>query len=681
MKQQHRAGKKLAVVSAGLAALAAPYGALAQDATLDTVVVTASRAQELKREVSSNITVISEQDIKASTGTSLADLMAQQGFHYTNYGSDSKGFQIRGMGNSAMSNEIENQVLILLDGRRIGNMNLTLFGLANVERVEIIRGPAAVQYGSSAMGGVINVITQKGANLEPFASLEVGFGSDSLKRQKLAFGGSANGFDFSFGGTNSSRDDLTTHYGRWYHSAVDRDQAYNIDLGYTFAKNHRIGINYNFSEIKSELQQSGIHRVVATPPSFPNRSDSPYEDHKKNTKNTALSYTGSTDSKNLDWLVNYSFGSNQSFGWDQPGKSINLDSNIDTDAFNAQLNLHSSLFSLSGGIDQYKYKTKSWSNYTFITAKSTNKDLGFYLTGKLRLLDERLIFSLGLRQDKFETSHNKFANADTKKKINHTGGSVGVSYLPIDGLKLRANYAEGFRVPSADQVSGGAWILPNHALKPEESKTWEFGTDVNWNNVNGSLTYFHSDWKDKIIVIPVGWDYQWNNLKAAEIAGIEGALSWNLGKAFKQSYGLSPYVNFTWLTTRKNKDPSQYFRYHGISKTLPNTPKWMASYGVDFSHPGWKLKSRLNANYYGEVFTGDSSGSGQLRPGDDNFKRPSGTVVNWSIDKELADFSDRYGKLSLRAEVNNLFNGKNEVYWDYPEGKRNFYVGLRYDYD
>jgi vitamin B12 transporter len=257
-------------------------------------------------------------------------------------------------------------------------------------------------------------------------------------------------------------------------------------------------------------------------------------------------------------------------------------------------------------------------------------------------------------------------------------------------LKLRANYANGFKMPSPQQVGGDGpyYFIGNPLLKPEQNKTWEFGTDIDWNNANVSLTYFHSDWKNRIIALNVpgavcgsGWCYQHQNLKESQTAGVEGSVRWNIGKAFKQRYSLTPYASFTWLTARKNKDSSLYIAYHGAgNRTMPNTPRWLASYGTDYAHPGLKIKSRLNASYYGKTLTQDWSGTVSMPPGDTYFARPGGTVVSWSFEKELADFGKQYGKLTLRTEVNNLFDNANEMYWNYPGPGRSFYVGLRYDF-
>ena len=653
-----------------------PHAVRTPDNILDEVVVTANRLQEAKREISSNVTIIHSEDIKASTANSVDELLTQYGFPVVTTG-DNSNVQIRGMGNLSMANEVTNQVLILLNGRRIGMSNLALASLANVERIEIIRGPSAVQYGSSAMGGVINIITRRGEANKPFASVELGLGSDSLKRETVAFGGAVNGFDFAFGGTHDSRDDMTVKNNRrWYHTAIDKDLAYNLDLGYTFHKNHRVGVNFNQAEIKSELQDSMAGGIR---PYSGNTSGSPYTDYSKRNTNTALSYTGATNNETFDWAVNYSFGKNDQKNTNPVTGLKTYKNLLDNKVFNAQFNYHTSLFTLSGGVDRYQYDFSGFSQWSGDDPKAKMKDTGVYATGKLRLLDERLIFSLGLRHDTYRNS----GEVMDSENDSHSGGSAGVSYLPLEWLKLRVNYADGFRMPSPQQVGGdGSWYTSNPSLKPEQSKTWEFGADLDWNHANASLTYFHSDWKNKIIGMPAGgWVYQYQNLKKAEVAGIEGSAGWDIGKAFQQNYSLKPYVSFTWLTTRRNKDASQFIAYHGAgNKTLPNTPKWMASYGIDYAHPGWKIRSRLNANYYGKTLTQDWSGTVSIPPGDTHFARSSGTVVNWSLEKELADFGGQYGKLTLRTEVNNLFDSVNEMYWNYPDPGRNFYLGLRYDF-
>jgi vitamin B12 transporter len=328
------------------------------------------------------------------------------------------------------------------------------------------------------------------------------------------------------------------------------------------------------------------------------------------------------------------------------------------------------MLSLSAGLDYVKYDVSQ----TDDVAKTSMEDKAIYITGKLRFLEEKLIFSASGRYDKYTNDGNLISSS----KDDNFGGAVGVAWLPVNWLKFRANYAEGFRMPTPNQVGGDMkYDNPNPGLLPEKSKTYEFGADVNWNYINGALTYFHSDWENKIVRIGVKGmprSYQWQNIKDATLAGFEGSFSADVGKAFRQNYSLSPYVSFTWLRTRKNKDPSQFIAYHD-NDVLVNTPEWMISYGLNYAHPGYKIKSRLNANYYGSTITSHSTS----RTG--YFRRPSGTVLNLSVEKELADLGDRFGRLTLRGEINNLTNSANEMYWSYPGQARSFYVGLRYDFN
>jgi vitamin B12 transporter len=640
-------------------------------ATLDEVVVTANRAEESRREVTSNVTVIGEEDIAASTAATLADLAAEHGLQVYTSG-DTGNVYIRGFGSGSMASEIENSVLTLVNGRRIGNANLALLGLANVQRIEIIRGPAAVQYGPAAMGGVINVITKQGVGMDaPYVSAEMGIGSDALHRERISFGGAGGGFDFALGFTNYGRDDVTTPDGRrWYNTEISRNTSLNTDFGYTITDSHRVGINFNYGSIDSRLPNSGIR------PYENNTPDSSFGRYIKSNQNIALNYAGHTRDKSFDWSAIYSFGSD-----DREYPSYEYTATTENRAFNAQAGYTADFVSLSAGVDYLRYKSLP---YTWQPDENIKEDTGIYFTGKLRLLDERLIFSAGGRYDSYSSEGGSLPRQD----YGNFGGSVGAAYLPVKWLKLRANYAEGFRVPSTSQMSGdGRTTAPNPGLRPEKSKTVEFGTDINWNFIDAALTYFHSNWDDKIfwlgvVGLPDPFTAQNQNLKASTLAGLEGALRTDIGKAFGKDYGLTPYVEFTLLGTRRNEDEDQFIVHEGNRiDTLPNTPKWMVSYGLDYNNPALKLKSRLSASRYGEVFTPAWELSGPPTWAAPWIARPAGTVVNLSVERELARFRERGGALTLRAEINNLFDGKNEMFWSYPGAGRGFYTSLRYNFD
>lgn len=111
------------------------------------------------------MSVITAEDIARSTASSVGDLLSREANVNLKsfYGSDKNtSIDLRGMGDTAVSN-----VLILVDGVRLNELDLsgadlTTVPLSQIERIELIRGGGAVQYGDGAVGGVINIITRRG---------------------------------------------------------------------------------------------------------------------------------------------------------------------------------------------------------------------------------------------------------------------------------------------------------------------------------------------------------------------------------------------------------------------------------------------------------------------------------------------------------------------------------------
>lgn len=124
---------------------------------LDAVTVTGTRSEKRLADTPVTTEVIGTEEIQASGATDLKDILKAYGV-ITDESSD-HGTQISLDGLSG------NRVLILIDGRRVPgrvdqNFEADSLPLTNVSRIEIVRGPQSVLYGSDAMGGVINIITK-----------------------------------------------------------------------------------------------------------------------------------------------------------------------------------------------------------------------------------------------------------------------------------------------------------------------------------------------------------------------------------------------------------------------------------------------------------------------------------------------------------------------------------------
>ena len=98
---------------------------------------------------------------------------------------------------------------MLINGHRAGTANVSKLSIADVERIEIVRGPSSVVYGSQNMGGVINIILKTGRTA-PGTLIEASAGSWSLFQGKAQSGGTSGKFDWYVGVEAGSRQDYNS---------------------------------------------------------------------------------------------------------------------------------------------------------------------------------------------------------------------------------------------------------------------------------------------------------------------------------------------------------------------------------------------------------------------------------------------------------------------------------------
>lgn len=156
---------KVALACAGIfATLSTPQAQTSSE--FNPVVVSASRFIQETFEVPAQIQVITQEDIRKSSGTNVPEILSQLGnlnVRGTNLGQSGIGavVDMRGFGSAAQSN-----TLILIDGQRLSPIDTSSIpwesvALDSIERIEIIHGGGSVQFGDGAVGGVVNLITKK----------------------------------------------------------------------------------------------------------------------------------------------------------------------------------------------------------------------------------------------------------------------------------------------------------------------------------------------------------------------------------------------------------------------------------------------------------------------------------------------------------------------------------------
>lgn len=179
-----------------IAALALATSAHAQANRLDTIVTTATRTPQKLSEVLADLTVITRADIERQAAASVADLLRNSGC----------AEMVRNGGAAATTSLYlrgaeTRHTLVLVDGVRMdsqasGGATWQGIPIAQVERIEVLKGPAGAIYGSDAVGGVVQIFTRKGGAK---TSAELGIGLGNLGTRKLDGGmfGGAGVFDYA----------------------------------------------------------------------------------------------------------------------------------------------------------------------------------------------------------------------------------------------------------------------------------------------------------------------------------------------------------------------------------------------------------------------------------------------------------------------------------------------------
>lgn len=633
----------------------------AEVSMMDEVVVTAGRIQETKKDVTSNITVISREDIEQASARNVGDLFAEMGIsHIQKYPGSLTSIAIRGFRTETHGNDLQGHVLVLLDGRRAGTGNMAKIMTKNVERIEIIRGPGAVQYGSGGVGGVVNIITRQGAG-NSFA-LEMGAGSNEEYEGGFDLTANENGFDFAGTVTGQAAGDYETGGGLDYeNTGYDSKTAISLNGGYSFSQKNRVGLTFTSFSVEEDGNPGYI--------SIPDGDD--YTD--KDNYSLDLRYDGKSSTEKLQWMARYFFGQDKNT-WGYPTASNpdgwdfgTTDSNTtDQQGVQTQVSGNVGPVALTGGFDWVRYEVEN----TWTPQQTEYANPAFFLLSKGTALDGRLVADVGLRYDWYDVEVSQPAGRDVSD--NRLTPSVGLAWLATDSLKLRARYAEGFVMPSADQLAAdymnwGIRTVGNPDLSPEKSKTYEGGVDFSKAGFAGSLTFFATDFADKITnYILADGSSSWVNLGSATLNGFEAEMSYDLGETLQLPIEIRPYLNLTMLTTYEDDTTGEDLLY--VSDTN-------SSVGLVVSD-GDAWFCRFNVGYTGSQLVQDWESGIYPVP---VVELDSFVVADLSASYRFLE-SESYGRWSVCGDVRNIFDEEYGYVLGNPMPGRTFFAGLRVEY-
>ncbi len=564
----------------------------AEGGRLDEVVVTATAEPTKARNLPVHVQVLDRKEIERSGADTLAGFLNKRTpATYITYPGSSTSITLRGVRSfTGAGSDVEDRVLLLVDGHRAGTGNLEAFPLDNVERVEIMRGPGSVLYGGSAMGGVINIITRRGRGQ---ATGSVGADVGSFDSSKLSAGVSG-GLKDDAGGyslavrTVSRGNYRAPGYGE-YENTKYNDRAVSGSITYRPSTNHEFNVMGSYFDVYDTGAPEAVYN--------------PLSDQKVDDLNAqiAFAYDGKAPSDELAWHFS--------------GYAVKHEREMKDAAWYDRSLFDSSTVGVRG---HFTLPTFSFGRFTLggeTTSIEEERDGGpgtsgiyspdfeygiYALFAEERIETDRFALVLGARYDDYEVkaSANKaYADVESdRKNFDHVTWRAGASYWALDWLALRASVGTAFVTPRADKLSSrysfwGQQYIGNSSLKPEKSTTYEGGLDLAYERFNGALTYFVSEYEDAIATqrITVDGDPDWTtwtNSKGRRIAGLEWFLDYTCGFDLgKKTLELRPYLNGSYLTERKELD-DELTGQRGTDTVL-SVSEYSLTTGLEMGYDGW----------------------------------------------------------------------------------------------
>lgn len=452
----------LAVLIIGVTALVAQTDST-KTYPLDPIVVTATKVEIARSLATPSISVISSDVLREERQKSVLSLISQRvpGVHIAERGlmgfgvaTQSGNLTIRGVGGSPTAG-----VLMLMDGRPqfMGLMGHPLpdsYLMSSAERVEIIRGPSSLLYGSGAMGGVINVITRR----PQFPGIE----------------GDASA---SYGTFNSMQLNGNVRYSNEQYNSVVSISKEQTD-GHRFSSKFDITSGYAKAGMKLNehfaLSIDGSYSQFTTndPGAISNpRLDSNWYDIKRGYAGIGIdnnfgSYDGSA-------RFIYNFGEHAIFD----GFRSNDFSTAVILYENFRLFEHNTI---TAGLDYKQYGGDAKNIKTgFNFGNFSESQIGVYVNIQ-QILSHELTANAGARIEHSEQFGDEIIP------------QVGVSYRAMENTSVRASVAKGFRAPTIRELY--LFPAPTKTLKPERMWNYEAGVTHILNNIISlDLTLFHSE--------------------------------------------------------------------------------------------------------------------------------------------------------------------------------------------
>lgn len=585
------------------------------DPSLSEVVITATRTPQPLADLVADISILDRDTLEQSGATGVVDMLARlPGVEITRNG---------GVGNSAnvfLRGAEGRFTAVYIDGVRVdsqstGGVVWEQIPLSQIERIEVLRGPAAAVYGSDAIGGVVQLFTRKGEGaFSPYVG--VGMGSHNLRKLEAGVSGTAGiegAFDYALGLTRAQSDGYD----------IKSDGGHNPDKDdYSATSGHaRLGFKVN-AQHRLDATLLGQYMNSA----YDNASSTPADDRNKNRLRTA----------GLTWAAQWS------------------------EAYTMRLSVTDALSRYETDPSPYRTETQLrgylWQNeyrlgaHTLSAALERREDTlnNPALDAWSKTIDKSraqnaLALGYGYQAGAHTLQLNLRHDEDSEFGGKNTG-SVAYGYAFAPHWRATASAGTAFRVPTLYQRFSE---YGDASLQPESSRNMEIGLRY----AQGSSSFSAVAYRNRV-----------SNLIAFAGGGHCGAAYGcyvNTGRAEYQ--GMTLAGSHKWGTVQLHGSVDfQTPRDLDSQKMLARRAKRHASVGADTRLAGWTMGAEWQA-------------SGQRFDDAKNTRMLGGYgLLNLYANTPIAR------DITLLARIDNLADKAYEVARTYVPPGRSLYVGLKW---
>lgn len=610
-----------------------PFSASALERQTDTTknyeiqeaIIVSSRMLLPLKSIPQKVEILDQSVISSTPQDNLGDILKRRtNLDVIQYPGAMTTIGLRGFPATAHS---RNYTLILIDGLPAGTNNLATIPSDFIERIEIVKGPYSVLYGSDAMGGVINIISKKASGLNSGgASVGAGnFGQTFINGYasgrvtdklltSISYSRTEQTADYIIGSRNALRISETEKlildkksYGDVMENTKFRINQFNGKIEYIVGKKVTANLystlmlsndietpgNYWHSYGKSkkeitrfanygEITYTEKNNILTVSPYITTQSEANYSD------NSECAFINSRERISQSGIK---VGNTHIWG------NFRWLAGIDYDIYDVSSERFSSKLT---PMNPYRPDHTRGSLSAFTQVAYSRNRLHLNAGGRFNLIHYQMKANEMMGSEGMSSNYTNF------------NPSLGVKYIVRPWFSLQGSAGSGFYVPDAYKSAGVYMIgkkqyIGNPNLKPEGTTSFDFGVKLGSGKyINVDITYFQNYYRNKIVNDNSQKDIvTYKNASDGKMSGLEFITTSNIARLWTSKYKLELYGALTWLINNTFND--------GVTKKSLYSRDVTGNFGLGFdNYKGFVFG--INCRYAGHRLENDWMAWENLRP-------------------------------------------------------------------